>query len=157
MKKVLIAAAAATLLLGVSSSPAAAEGAFVGNASHSGEVSNVRAHVCDEWIRFSGTVRIVRMGVSWGEHETGFEQWREIDNWIGVGETSGTTYRLVSINSKVERKTDDQMVWATWQQTSKIIGGGQIYTLHIWGHMTLTPSGDVAVSVGDTRVDGCSA
>jgi hypothetical protein len=155
MKKALIAAAAATLLLGVSSSPAAAQ-AEVRNDSGSAEVSNMLAKGCNEYIRFAGTVRFVFLRVSWGV-DTFLENVRFVDtNLIGVGETSGTTYRLVSILGDTAMERDDRIVSGTEELTLKIFGGGQIYTLKVLSHLTVTPAGDVTVSFGELREDGCS-
>ena len=152
MKKALIAAAAATLLLGVSSSAAAAE-AEVRNESGSAEVSNMLAKGCNEYIRFAGTARFVFVRVSWGV-DTFLENVRFIDaNLIGVGETSGTTYRLVSILGDTAMERDDRLVSGTEELTLKIFGGGQIFTVRGLVHITVTPSGEITASFADQTVD----
>ena len=155
MNKALIAAAAATLLLGVSSSSAAAA-ADVRNDSGSAEVSNMLAKGCNEYIRFAGTVRFVFLRVSWGV-DTFLENVRFVDaNLIGVGETSGMSYRLLSILGDTAMERDDQIVSGTEELTLKIFGGGQIYTLKALTHLTVTPAGDLTVSFAELREDGCS-
>ena len=158
MKRVLIAAALASLLLGWSPSPAAAE-AQVGNFSGSVEVSNLLAQGCDEWIRFAGTVRAIYVKVSL---PTGFDTfvftYRETANLVGIGETSGTTYRLMSMLGQTTMERDDQIVSGTLEISAKISGGGQIFTFKAVQHLTVTPAGDVAVFFENLRVvDGCSA
>jgi hypothetical protein len=154
MKRLLSAAAAATLLLGVSSSPAAAE-AQVRNDSGSAEVSNMLVQGCNEYIRFAGTVRFVFLNVSRGT-DTFLENVRFIDaNLVGIGETSGTTYRLVSILGDTATERNDRIVSGTEESILKIFGGGQIFTLRALAHITVTPSGEITASFADQTVD-CS-
>jgi hypothetical protein len=156
MKWVLIAAAVATLLLGSSPSPAAAE-ADVRIFSGSAEVSEMLAKGCDEYIRFAGTVRFVYMFVSTATDRE-LANIRFVDaNLTGVGETSGTTYRLVSIDGGTGMESDERLVAATQEVTIKIFGGGQIYTVKGVAHTTVTPSGEVTASFADLREDGCSS
>jgi hypothetical protein len=156
MKRVLIAAAVAGLLLGSSPSPAAAD-ATVRNFSGSAEVSNMLAKGCDEYMRFAGTVRFVFMFVSLGV-DTGLSNIHFIDaNLAGVGETTGTTYRLVSIGGGVAFERNDRIVTGTGEVTLKIFGGGQIYTFTSLTHLTVTPDGEVTASFADAHEDGCAA
>jgi hypothetical protein len=156
VKSVLMAAAVASVLLVSSPSPAAAE-ADVRNFSGSAEVSNMLAKGCDEYIRFAGTVRFVFMFVSTGV-DTGLSNVRFVDtNLVGVGETSGTTYRLVSISGGTAWESDDRIVSGGEQGTLKIFGGGQNYTFKLLYHLTVTPSGEVTASFAEAREDGCSA
>jgi hypothetical protein len=156
MKRQLIAAAVASLLLGSSPSPAAAE-AEVQNFSGSAEVTNMLAKGCDEYVRFAGTVRFVFMFVSVAT-DTGLSNIRFIDaNLTGVGETSGATYRLVHIQGGTAVESDDQIVAGTTEVMVKVFGGGQIYTFNGLLHLTVTPGGDVTASFQDVREDGCSA
>jgi hypothetical protein len=156
MKRILLAAAVASLLLGSSPSPAAAE-AEVRNFSGSAEVSNMLAKGCDEYIRFAGTTRFVFLFVSWGT-DTGLRNIRFIDaNLTGVGETTGTTYRLVSILGETAMESDDRLVAGTWELTLKIFGGGRIYTFKTLTHITVTPDGEVTAAFSELREDGCSA
>ena len=156
MKRLLIAAGVAGLLLGLSPSPATAD-ATVRNFSGSAEVSNMLARGCDEYIRFSGTVRFVFVFVSLGT-DTGLRNIHFVDaNLSGVGETSGTTYRLVSISGEAALERDDQLVAGTWELTLKIFGGGQIYTFKTLTHLTVTPDGELTAAFSEAREDGCSA
>jgi hypothetical protein len=156
MKRVLIAAAVAGLVLGSSPSPAAAE-ATVRNFSGSAEVSNMLAKGCNEYIRFAGTTRFVFMFVSVGI-DTGLRNIHFIDaNLTGVGETSGTTYQLVSISGDAAFERDDRIVAGTLELTLKIFGGGQIYTFKTLTHLTVTPDGEVTASFAEAHEDGCSA
>jgi hypothetical protein len=154
MRGVVTAAALATLLFVSSPSPAAAE-ATVRNFSGSAEVSNMLAKGCDEYIRFSGTVRFVFMFVSWGT-DTGLSNIHFVDaNLVGVGETSGTTYRLVSILGGTSVEFDDRIRSGTEELTLKIFGGGEIYTVKALLHLTVTPAGEVTASFGELTED-CS-
>jgi opacity protein-like surface antigen len=156
MKRVMLAAALASLLLGSSPSPAAAE-ADVRLDTGSAEVSNMLAQGCDEYIRFAGTVRFVFARVSWGV-DTFLSNVRIVDaNLVGVGETSGTTYRLVSILGGTAMERDDRAVSGTNEVTLKIFGGGEIYSFKALGHLTVALNGEVTASFGDVRQDGCSA
>jgi hypothetical protein len=155
MKGLLIAAALATLLLGSAPSPAAAE-ADVRMFGGSAEITNMLAKGCDEYIHFSGTVRLVYTLVS-----TATDRHIVIDrlvdsNLTGVGETSGTTYRLVSITGgTVMVDSDDSTVIVTGELTYKIFGGGQVYTLKGLLHTTIVPNG-LKVSFSNPSEDGCS-
>jgi hypothetical protein len=145
MKGLLIAAASATLLLGLSPSPAVAE-ADVRVFGGSAEVSNRLALGCDEHIHFSGTIRWVTTFVSIPTDRQ-LAIIRFVDtNLSGVGETSGTTYRLVSIQGSTSMELDDREVFGTGELTSKIFGGGQIFTVKGLMHMTVTPSGEITAS-----------
>jgi len=152
----LLTAAVASLLLGSSPSPAAAT-AVVRNVTGSAEVSNMLWKGCDEYIRFAGTVRFVTVFVSVAT-DTGLSNVRLVDaNLAGVGETSGTSYRLVSILGGTAMESDDQIVSGTEEVTLKIFGGGQIYTFKALTHITVTASGEVTASFSEAREDGCSA
>ena len=152
----MLTAAVASLLLGSSPSPAAAA-ADVRNESGSAEVSNMLAKGCDEYIRFAGTVRFVTVFVSVAT-DTGLRNARFVDaNLAGVGETSGTSYRLISILGGTAMESDDQIVSGTEEVTLKIFGGGQTYTFKALTHITETPSGEVTASFSEAREDGCSA
>jgi hypothetical protein len=154
MKGLLIAAASATMLLGLSPSPAAAE-ADVRVLGGSFDVTNRLAIGCDEHIRFSGTIRWVTTFVSIPTDRQ-LAIIRFVDtNLSGVGETSGTTYRLVSIQGSTSMELDERLVFATGELTSKIFGGGQIFTVKGLMHITVTPSGEITASFGDLTVD-CS-
>src|SRR5919202_5153426 len=155
MKRVLMAAAVASLLLCSSPSPAAAE-ADVRDFSGSAEGSNMLAKGCNEYIRFAGTVRFVYMFVSWGT-DTGLSNIHFVDtNLVGVGETSGMTYRLVSILSGTAVERADRIVSGTHELTLKIFGGDQLYTVKGLIHITVTPAGEVTAGFGELREDGCS-
>jgi hypothetical protein len=156
VKRVLIAAAVASVLLGASPSPAAAE-ANVRLDTGSAEVSNMLAQGCDEYIRFAGTVRFVFVHVSWGI-DTFLSNVRIVDaNLVGVGETSGTTYRLVEILGGTAMEREDQVVSATEEVTLKVFGGGQIYSFKLLYHLTVALNGEVTANFEDLRQDGCSA
>jgi hypothetical protein len=155
LKTLLLAAAVASLLLGSSPSPAAAQAA-VRHESGSAEI-NILAKGCDEYIRFAGTVRSVFTRVSVAT-DTGLTNFHEVDaNLIGVGETSGTTYRLVSILGGTAMESDDQIVAGTEEVTLKIFGGGQIYSFKALLHITVTPSGEVTAAFSEPRQENCSA
>jgi hypothetical protein len=154
MKRLLMAAALASLLLGWSPSPAAAE-ADLRIEGGSTEVTNMLALGCDEYIRFSGTVRWVTTFVSTPTNRR-LMIIRFVDtNLIGVGETSGTTYRLVLILGQTNMEFDDRLVVDTEELTYKVFGGGQIFTVKGLTHVTVTPSG-LTISFSDQTVDGCS-
>ena len=155
MKRLLIAAALATLVLGSSPSPAAAE-ADVRVLGGSAEVTDLVAKGCDEYIHFSGTVRFVETRVS-TPTDSRVGIFRSVEaNLTGVGETSGTTYRLVSIiGSTFMVDSEDSTVITTYEVTYKIFGGGRTYTLKGLLHTTIVPNG-LKVSFSDLTEDGCS-
>ena len=155
MKRLFIAAALATLVLGSSPSAATAE-ADVRVEGGSAEVTNWRAIGCDEAIRLSGTVRWVTTFVSIPtDRQLRIVRFVEA-NLTGVGETSGTTYRLVSIiGSTFMVDSEDSTVITTYEVTYKIFGGGRTYTLKGLLHTTIVPNG-LKVSFSDLTEDGCS-
>src|SRR5919201_6272959 len=156
MKRVMLAAAVASVLLGSSPSPAAADsaGAYV----YSAEVNNLLARGCDEYIRFSGTTRFVSASASWDGFDTFASAVRIVDaNLVGVGETTGTTYRLVEIIGGTAMEREDQVVSGTQEIMVKIFGGGQIYRFTLLAHLTVALNGEVTAAFGDMRQDGCSA
>ena len=144
MKRLLIAAALATLVLGSSPSAATAE-ADVRVEGGSAEVTNWRAIGCDEAIRLSGTVRWVTTFVSIPtDRQLRIVRFVET-NLTGVGETSGTTYRLVLILGQTNMESNDRVVVDTEELTYKVFGGGEIFTVKGLAHVTVTPSGEIAV------------
>jgi hypothetical protein len=154
MKRLLSAAALAMLLLGSSPSPAAAE-AHVRVFGGSAEVTNMLTQGCDEYIRFSGTVRWVTTFVSI-PNDRQLVIIRFVDtNLTGVGETSGTAYRLVLIQGQTNMESNDRVVVDTEELTLKVFGGGQIYTVKGLAHLTVTPSGEITASFADQTID-CS-
>jgi len=154
MRRLLSAAALATLVLGSSSSPAAAE-ADVRIFGGSAEVTNMLALGCNENIRFSGTVRWVTTFVSI-PIDRQLAVIRFVDtNLSGVGETSGTSYRLILINGQTNMESNDRVVVDTEEVTYKVFGGDQIFTVKGLMHITVTPSGEITASFADQTVD-CS-
>jgi hypothetical protein len=155
MKRLAMATALATLLLGLSASTAAADG-DVQVLGGSTEVTMV-AQGCDESIEFSGTARFVYTLVSTAT-ETQVHVFRFVDaNFTGVGETSGTAYRLVSVSGATAMVTsDDSTVINTGGVTFKIFGGGQVYTVKGLLHTTIIPNG-LIVSFSDLSEEGCSS
>jgi hypothetical protein len=156
MKRLAIATALATVLLASSASTAAAE-ADVQVLGGSTEVTDMLAKGCDEWIRFSGTARFVYTLVSTATG-TQVHVFRFVDaNFTGVGETSGTAYRLVSVSGAMAMVTsDDSTVINTGEVMLKIFGGGQIYTVKGLLHTTIIPNG-LIVSFSELHEDGCSS
>jgi hypothetical protein len=153
MKRALLAAVAlAAVLVGSSPSPAAAE-ADVRLETGSDEINFV-TKVCDENIHFTGTVRFSYMTVSSGT-DTFLSKVRIVDvSLVGVGETTGTTYRLVRVLSEMGMGTDDGAVGGNYELTVKIIGGGQIVVGQKWvGRWTRTPNGDITVSFEEVKQD----
>jgi hypothetical protein len=154
MKRLLSAAALAMLLLGSSPSPAAAQ-ADVRVFGGSAEVTNMLAQGCGEYIRFSGTVRWVTTFVSIPTDRQ-LVIIRFVDtNLTGVGETSGTTYRLVLIQGQTNMESNDRVVVDTEELTLKVFGGDQIYTVKGLAHLTVTPSGEITASFANQTVE-CS-
>jgi hypothetical protein len=156
MKTGMLVAALASVLFASSPSPAAAE-ADVRLDTGSAVVTNMLAQGCDEYIRFAGTVRFVFVRVSRGV-DTFLSNVRIVDaNLVGVGETSGTTYRLVEILGGTAMERDDRLVSGTNEVTLKIFGGGEIYSFKALGHLTVALNGEVTASFSDVRQEGCSA
>ena len=154
MKWLLIAAATASLVLGSAAAPAGA-GADLRIEGGSTEVTDMLALGCDEHIRFSGTLRWVTTFVSTPTNRR-LMVVRFVDaNMIGVGETTGTTYRLVLILGQTNMELNDRLVVDTEELTYKVFGGGQIFTVRGLTHITVTSSG-LTVSFSDQTVDGCT-
>jgi hypothetical protein len=76
-------------------------------------------------------------------------------NLTGVGETSGTTYRLVLIQGQTNMESNDRVVVDTEELTLKVFGGDQIYTVKGLAHLTVTPSGEITASFANQTVE-CS-
>jgi hypothetical protein len=153
MKWVMLAAALASVLLGASPSPAAAD-SNVQLETGSVEI-NALVQGCDEYIHFTGTLRFLNMRVS-SAADTGFSDVHIVENVVGVGETSGTTYRVLWVMG--ERWVAAGAVGGSNEVTFKILGG-QFSTFKLVGHWTRTPNGDITVSFGEEVIKewGCSA
>lgn len=156
MKRGMLAAAVATVLLGLSPSPAVAE-ANVQLENGSAEISGVYQG-CDENIRYAGTVRFVYMRVS-SAADTSFGNVHVVETHVaGVGETSGTTYRFVYVLGERGEGGDGRAVGGSYELTLKIVGGGQIFGQKWVGRWTRTPNGDITVSFEEVKQDWvCSA
>jgi hypothetical protein len=110
---------------------------------------------CNENIRFSGTVRWVTTFVSIPTDRQ-LAVIRFVDtNMSGVGETSGTSYRLILINGQTNMESNDRVVVDTEEVTYKVFGGDKIFTVKGLMHITVTPSGEITASFADQTVD-CS-
>lgn len=155
MKRGMLAAAVATVLLGLSPSPAVAE-ADVQLENGSAEINGLYQG-CDEYIRLAGTMRFVYMRVS-SAGGTSFGNVHINDsNVAGVGETSGTAYRFVYVLNESAEGGDGRAVGGSWHVTLKLIGGGQVNSFKGLGRWTRTPNGDITVSFEDVKLDSCSA
>jgi hypothetical protein len=114
------------------------------------------AQGCGEYIHFAGTVQQVFTVLVTPTNRRLLDIRFVYANFTGIGETSGTTYRLVSIEGGVTSAvSDDQETASTFEVTYKIFGGGQIYTVKGLGHVTWLPSGEIVVRFGDLSF-GCS-
>jgi hypothetical protein len=156
MKRGMLAAAVATVLLGSSPSPAAAE-ADVRLENGSAEISGLYRG-CDENIRYAGTLRFVYMNVS-SAADMGFGNVHvNAANVSGVGETSGTSYRFVYVLGERSEGAPAEQFGGSYEMTFKIVGGGQIIGQKWVGRWTRTPNGDITVSFEEVKQDWvCSA
>jgi hypothetical protein len=154
MKRGILAAALVSVVLGWSPSPSAAD-ANVQVANGTDEISE-RVQGCDEYIDFSGTMREVFVSVV-SAADRGFSNDHVEANLAGVGETSGTGYRLVFVRGERGGGGEDGAFGGSYELTFKVVGGGQIFGLEWVARWTRTPNGDITVSFEDVKLDSCSA
>jgi hypothetical protein len=148
------------VVVAVMGNPAVAAGTTVWNQQIETPVSTVITNPCGEDVAFTGTFYRVYHTVT---NDNGGPSMHivahgELRNATAYGVTTGDAYRFIEIGTTVGQDDDvpydpDTVMGIT---TAKLIGpDGDIFSMHIIFHVTVTPDGDITVAISDTHID-CS-
>jgi hypothetical protein len=154
MKRGVVTMARAAAAVLAAPAPAPAE-SFTDNGS--AQVT-ILALGCGEHILFSGTEHFVFHTTETPTEAREIESFRFVDaNLTGVGETSGTIYRLVSVLGQsrvtVPADGDERTQISTTEQKLLIQGGDQTVVLKAVQHITHPPGGTLTAEVNQLRAE----